>query len=152
MIKLLRLTSAIFIFVLGCKTIKTKQNTLDEIIIGKWSFIKATDSSGIEFTTVRDGNWGPHMYKVKTANIEFKQNKTFIKNYGNNDLTICNWKIKNDSIFQYGGQFDTISYKKRFEDFTQRIRTLNPNKLILELKPNLFFEYKKDYKTEQLNH
>ena len=144
MIKPLKITFIIILFLFGCKTIKVRQNSLNNLITGKWDFIKAIDSFGIEHNIIREGNWGSHSYKVIGSNVEFKPNNICIRDYGKNNFTICKWKIKNDSMFQYGGQFDSISYNKKFEDFTQKISKLSTDILILELKPNMFFEYKKE--------
>ena len=137
--KNLKLIITLFFLSISCRSIKIDNKNLNQLIIGKWNFVRATDSTGVKYTYIKEG----HEYKIVTSNIEFKSNMTYVKDYGSNNITICNWKIVNDSIFQFGGQLDSPSYDKKFEDLTQIIRKINSNNLILEMRPNLYFHYEK---------
>lgn len=138
--KNLQFIFSLIILLLSCRTAKVTGKNLNKLIIGKWNFVGATDSSGVKYTFRRGG----HDYKIVTADIEFKSDMTYKKDYGKNKITICYWKIENDSIFQFGGQLDSLSYDKQFEDLTQVIRKVNANNLILEMRPNLYFNYKRN--------
>ncbi|TCI93631.1 hypothetical protein [Tenacibaculum sp. M341] len=138
--KNLKLIITIIFLSVSCKSFKIDNKKSNRLIIGKWNFVRATDSSGTEYTYIR----GDHEYKVVTSNIEFKPDKTYIKDYGKNNITTCNWQIVNDSIFQFGGLLDSLSYDKQFEDSTQVIRKINTNKLVLEMRPNFYFHYEKE--------
>ncbi|WP_086028906.1 hypothetical protein [Tenacibaculum holothuriorum] len=137
--KYLKLIITLIFLSISCRNIKTDNKDLNRLIIGKWNFVRATDSSDVKYTYIRGG----HQYKVVTSNIEFKPNKTYIKDYGKNNITICNWQIANDSIFQFGGQLDSLSYDKRFEDLTQVIIKIDTSNLVLKMRPNLYFHYVK---------